>query len=360
MDFVMNKNAERYYRSACRLRLPVTPLPEIDGFDILLGRRRYFCRGFVNTFNDHCSVTIARNKYCTNKLLEKGGIPVPKAVAVCLEQFENIEEHIRDLRFPLVIKPTKDSQMGQDVLCNIKTLTELKTHIRPLLERYEHVSIEEFYGNLNSYRVFVFKKKVLGIVLRSPAQIVGDGQHTIEELIEITNLKRQQTSEMLAPIEIGDELHIRLNELGKRLSDIPYENEKIILRYVSNASRGGTFKPLGRKICKENRQLLARAAHLLHLNLVGFDIQCQDINSPIETSGGVIIEANANPSVRIHEESLVEDGVPHNVTEAVLRSLIYRHPLSYLYARYRNNEGRVYRRCAIALLLFGVAYKILN
>jgi D-alanine-D-alanine ligase-like ATP-grasp enzyme len=357
----MNPNAQHYYKSALKLLLPVRPLPEIDGFDVVLGKKRYFCRGVINFCNDNCSVSIARNKFSTNKLLEHAGLPVPKAIALNKIDFEGgrLEHYLHDLRFPLVIKPTNESRRGDDVLCNIQTMEELKTQLSSLFLKHEFISIEEFHGNLNSYRVLMFNKKVLDVVLRSPARVTGDGIHNLRELINLTNIQRQQTSTLLLPIVIDKELHIRLNELGLDLDYVPKQDESITLCYVSNASRGGTFESLGKKICKENKKILAQAAYVLNLNLVGFDVQCADINVPMKLSRGVIIEANSNPSIRIHEESL-EGGVSVNVTKTILRSLIYRHPFSYLYSLYKNGRAMTYVRGIIAILLFGTAFIILR
>ncbi len=351
----MNKNAEQYYQTALSLYLPVTPIPEIDGFDLRLGKKRYFCRGVVNCFNDHCSVSIARNKYCSNKLLENAGFPVPKAIAISRAEFEDgkLEEYLVGLKFPLVIKPTQDGRRGRDVLCNIQTLEELKQHLTSLFLVEELASIEEFHGNLKSYRVLIFKNKLLGVVRRYPAHVIGDGQHTLQELIDLSNIQRQKISDMLAPIVVDEEVQIRLKELGLTLNSIPYKGESITLCYVCNTSRGGTYEPLGKSICKENKRLLIRAAHTLNLNLVGFDIECVDINRPIETTAGVIIEANANPSVRIHELAIT-GGTPHIVTPTILRSLIYRHPLSYLWGLYKNKRTAFYVRSFILVIVAAV------
>lgn len=354
----MNKNAECYYKNARELLIPVKPVAEIDGFVLNFGRKHYFNRGVINCFNDHCSVSIARDKYASNKLLEKAGLPVPKAITINKTDFEEgfLKEYVSELTFPLVIKPTLDGRRGRGVLCNIQTIEELTQHLASLFLDEDFISIEEFHGNLNSYRVLIFKNKLLGVVQRYPAHVVGDGKHNLEELIELKNIQRNKTSDMLAPILIDEELQIRLAELGLNLKYIPEENKSITLCYVCNSSRGGTFKALGKQICIENKQLLIRAARVLNLNLVGFDIQCNDINLPIETSGGVIIEANANPSVRIHEEAT--DGIPHNVTKPILRSLIWRHPFSYLWNLYKNKQSALYMRMALLLIIIGILYVI--
>ncbi|WP_298626831.1 UDP-N-acetylmuramyl peptide synthase [uncultured Legionella sp.] len=347
----MNKNAEHYYRSAINLFLKAVPVAEIDGFEFYIGKKKYFNRGVINCFNDHCSVSIARDKFASNKILERAGLPVPKATFISRQYFEegSLEELIFGLTFPLVIKPTLDGRRGRAVLCNIQTMEQLRTYLAAYFLHDDYISIEEFHGNLKSYRILILGNKLLGVVERFPAHVVGDGTHNLQELIDLKNQERQQLSDILEPIMFDDELYIRLNELGITLDYIPAKNESITLCYVCNSSRGGTYKPLGQTICKENIKLLIKAAKALKLNLVGFDVQCKDINLPIESTVGVIIEANANPSVRIHEQAT--NGTPHNVTKAILRSLIYRHPFSYLYGLYKNKCTSFYIRSMMFTLI---------
>ena len=252
----MDKNSIRYYQSALKLHLPVTFVQEIDGFELYLGKKRYFFRGALSPLNDGCSTDISLNKYCTNKLLENAGLPVPKAKAIHVTDFEQgkVEEKIADLKFPLVIKPMKDGGRGRDVLCNIQSMEKLKEYLSDYFLLYEYVLIEEFYAKLKSYRVLVFMNKVIGVVLRFPASVIGDGKHTLRALIDLTNIQRRETSDMLPPIVVDHELHIRLNELGMSLEYIPKKDERVTLCYTCNATRGGSFESLGKQICKENRK----------------------------------------------------------------------------------------------------------
>ena len=117
------------------------------------------------------------------------------------------------------------------------------------------------------------------------------------------------------------------------------------------------MESLGTKICKENARLLCRAAKTLDLNIVGFDVICDDILIPIEKSNGVIIEANHNPSIRIHEES--SDYMFSRLTNKIVRAFIYRHPLSYLLTRYKNRTIVTHVRAIIALLFLVVCFKLI-
>ena len=351
----MNKNARCYYEAALKLLLPVEETPEIEGFTLKLGKKNYFFYGSSSPLNNSGSAHVARHKYCMNKILEQAGLPVPKSDFVHVNEYlqGKMEKKIAPLSFPLVAKP-QEGKLGRGVLCNIKTLTQLKNYMVKGFQSDDYLLIEEFHGNLNSYRVLVLNGRVLGVIQRYPSHIIGDGIHTIQKLIEITNLERTQISDAFGPITVDDECLIRLDELGLTVDYVPYKGEWLTLGYTCNATRGGTYTSLGNKICKENRRLMAAAAKALCLELVGFDVQCADINRPIQSTAGVIIEANAGPSIRIHESPV--SGIPVNVSKKIMRRLIYRHPLSYLAALYKNPRSGVYLRVLILAVICGIGY----
>lgn len=353
----INRNAKCYYETALKFFLPVEVIPEIDGFRLNLGKQHYYFSGVGAPFNNSGSIAASRNKYSMNRILDRAGFPVPKATSLHISEYQQgmLEEKISKLSFPLVAKPLL-GKLGRDVLCNIQTIEQLKKYLDENLPYYEFVTIEEFHGNLNSYRVLIFNKRVIGVVQRYPAEVCGDGIHTLRELIDITNDKRLTISDTLSPITVDEECEIRLNELGLDLSYVPKKDESVILGYTSNASRGGTYCSLGNKICKENRRLLIRAANELNITLVGFDVQCTDINIPIETSQGIIIEANDGPSVRIHEYPMA--GYPVKVTRKIIRSYIYRHPLLYLKVLYENRYTALYFRVSL-LVVFLLALTVI-
>ena len=353
----MNKNTQCYYDSALKMFLPVSLDNDIDGFVLTLGKKRYFFYGHGTPLNNATSVQISRNKYFTNKVLEKAGVPVPKAIYIHESEFERLEEKIANLSFPLVAKPMDEGKFGRDVLCNIQTIEELQSYLITNFPKKSYIIIEEFHGNLNSYRVLVFNNRVIGVVIRHPAHVLGDGKHTIEELVELANSLRPTISDTLAPIVIDEECLIRLKELGIDVNYIPKKDEQVTLCYTSNASRGGTYASLGKKICKENKRLLIYAAKALNLRLVGFDVQCLDIMKPIELNNGVIIESNDSPSVRIHEHAII--GAPLLVTKNMIRSFIFRHPLSYLYGLYCRGRTGFFIRSIILIALFGIGVNFL-
>ena len=356
----MERNNYCYYKSALNLFLPVKVIEEIDGFDIQLGNHHYYFRSGAAPVNNFVSSTIAGNKFCTNKVLEAASVPVPKSVGLSCDDFNEglLETIIAPLTFPLVIKPTYLTSYGTDVICNIKDIESLNENLSKLFETYEHISIEEFHGNMKSYRVLVFNNKIIAVSRRYPASVVGDGKHNIEQLIDLTNIERHKLRETLGKIVIDVEMHIKLKEMGLKLNDIPPKGKRITLCYTCNASRGGSMKELSKKMCRKNKKLMIKIANELNLSLTGIDIECQGLDVPIEETGGVIIEANYNPSIFIHEEPMM--GPANNVSKHIVKSLIFKHPFAYLHNLYTNKRTQVYCRIVLVLVLLSIGSGLFN
>lgn len=347
----IDENAVQYYKSAQHLFLPAQELEEINGFQLTLNKHRYLFCGGEPPLNSSCSARVAHHKYCANQLLHMADVPVPNSVMLLEEEFEDgrFIQQIERLKFPLVVKPVQ-ARLGTDVLCNIQTFSELKTALANAFTSYNALLVQEFHGNLTSYRVLVFNQRVIGLVLRHPATVTGDGTNTIRELVELENKSREQINVYLGPIILDTEAQIRLKELGITESYVPVSGERVVLCYTSNATRGGSFGTLStKKICKENRKLMLHITKTLNLKLAGIDIQCADISTPIKNSQGVIVEVNEVPSVRIHE--LPMWGHPQRVTRTIMRYFIYRHPFAYLYSLYRNKQTAFYVKGFIATLI---------
>ncbi len=351
-----DKNTEFYYQSAKSLYLPVEWMDEIDGFTMKLGRERYFFCVRDVAFNRQSNSGMASNKYNTNQYLRANGFPVPKMTYANKAGLEAglLKECIAPLKFPLVIKPTFGG-LGKNVICNIKDLETLEEEAAKLLEKTEFVNIEEFHGGLKSYRALLFKKKVIALVFREGAHVFGDGQHSIQQLIEQANRQRAEIGSYLKPIVVDVEARICLKDQGLGLDDVPARDQKVILCHTSNASRGGVFEALPlHKICPENRQLLERIARVTDMDLVGIDVECENISIPIERSRGVILELNSSPSIRIHEEPMA--GPATMVTRKMMKSFIFKHPFAYLKALYYNRQTSTMMKAvmllAAAVLLF--------
>ena len=332
----MNVLAQLYRNAAQQLMLPCKYDLRFDGIEICFHKTRYFFRGGATPFNDAGSVDIACNKYCVNAILHDAGFPVPSAGA--LSKANCIDGHwvLPEFNYPLVAKPTINPiGGGLDVLCNIQNKEALIQYLNKTADKYRFISIESFEAGLTTYRVTIFFNKVIAVARRDPASIIGDGNHSIAELIAIENIDRKKRKHTypIDTIKLEQEHLQKLKELGLTPLDIPKKDEKIVLCYASSSMHGESIVALGDSICPENEKLLCDAAKTLNLNLVGFDVICEDINRPIQDSRGFIIEANFNPDVTIHE--LPSNGIAIPVTRILLHKLIRMHPFCYFMIRLR-------------------------
>lgn len=353
----MDKNTKLYFDSARALFLSPATIDDIAGFSIARGKQRYFFRGAITPFNSSSGLIISSNKYCMNKLLASAGFPVAKANSYNIEEFQEecLESLIKEFNFPLVVKPTCGTALGEDVLCNITSMEQLRAGILKRFQRHKFLSIEEYHSDLNSYRVLILYNKVIGVVQRFPASVTGDGVHSIKELIDLQNIERAMRYGNLTQqaIKIDEECIHRLKSLKMTINTIPQLNEKIVICYTCNSSRGGTLKSLGKQIHKKNAQLLCRAAKELDLNFVGLDVACEDIMTPIETSRGIIIEANHAPDITLHEYPM--EGKRCQVSKTIMRRIIFQHPILYLLGLLQSRRLAFYNRVLLvgALCLAG-------
>lgn len=130
------------------------------------------------------AVDIGADKHLTKEHLIKANVPAPKGKNY--SQDTSVDEIVQDaltIDFPLVVKPNFGS-LGKGVTTDIKNKSELKAaiqHVRDL--DYGDVVIERFVQGVD-YRIYVVDNQVVGAIKRVPANVVGDGQHTIEQLIK--------------------------------------------------------------------------------------------------------------------------------------------------------------------------------
>lgn len=357
----MEPVTELYYKACLKFRLQPIKLPEIDGFKVIIDGVNFYFRAGQTPLNDCASAGVSSNKYSINKVLARANIPVPNSVAFTKEEHESGKTKYLNLHYPLVTKPTWDSACGKDVFCNIQNEHELHKHLDKMYETYPCMSIEEFKKNLNSYRILVLDGKVIGLVHRIAAHVVGNGRHTIEELIEIINKKRKRIKREykipLGPLKIMDETQIIFQELRIDKTYIPWEGESVPLRYICNSTYGGGMKALPlEQLHPDNATLACQAAQVLNLRLVGFDVLCHNISESIHETEGYFLEANYNPDLTIHENTIFGEKtrVSHMIIKNFLENPTCGHQPNNLISKLLSPATVVTGFIGTALLFLGM------
>ena len=269
--------------------------------------------------DNYASVLIMENKVVTKKVLEKANINVPKGY-----EFTSIEDAIKSLndyaQKDIVIKP-KSTNFGLGVAI-FKGNTNIDHIVRSLKIAFEYdntVLVEEFVAG-NEYRFLVIGDKVSGILNRVPANVIGDGRHSIKELVDIKNkdsLRGTGYKRPLEKIELDENAKMFLKEQGKNFNFTPNKGEVVYLRENSNISTGGDSIDFTDLIPERFKKIAIESAKAVGANICGVDMIIEDYKD--EESNYSIIELNFNPAIHIH--SYPYKGKERNIAKDVLELL---------------------------------------
>lgn len=234
--------------------------------------------------------SVGDKKILTKKALEKSGIPVPKGEVFSKEiENEDIIAYANKIGYPIVLKPANAAQ-GKGVITNINDGSFLRKSLKHVREelKYEEVIIEEHITG-KEYRVYVMEDNVISVLNRIPANVVGDGKHTINELIKMKNKERRKNPRLFSClIKVDFEIKNILSENGLTLNSIPKDNELIYLRGKSNISSGGDSVDVTDEFPNEVKRVAINALKQIpNFPNGGVDIMIDD-TKPIDQAAKVI------------------------------------------------------------------------
>ncbi|MBE1523412.1 hypothetical protein [Nesterenkonia lutea] len=204
--------------------------------------------------------------------------------------------------FPLVLKPLRGS-MGRDVFTNLRTREDLVDTFRYLVSRCkpgEKLVLESHFAG-EDYRVLVVGDRVAAACLRRPANVVGDGVSTIQELIDMKNSVRLENPYLCKKLIKRDrEVDQFLQRQGFSLSHTPASGVEVPLRGKANASQGGDSIDKTHELPAAVKDAAVQAvAAVPGLAIAGVDILFDKNRTPVEDSFRVI-EMNSRPEIEIN------------------------------------------------------------
>ncbi|HEX2682329.1 MAG TPA: cyanophycin synthetase, partial [Ferruginibacter sp.] len=287
---------------------------------MLLGQGRnqkIICATTTGATSD-IAVDMASNKAATKKLLAENYIPVPQGTVISKE--EEIANAIREIGFPMVIKPLAGNH-GRAVKLRISSEAEAIDAFRNAKEISRYVILERFIDGAD-YRFLLVNYKLQAVARRTPALVIGDNESTIAELIEKVNadeMRGEGHEKPLTSIKIDSITMSILNKKNLSLDSVLHFGEILFLQDAANLSSGGTATDVTDMVHPDNVFMAERIARLMNLDICGIDIIAEDITSPITKENGAVVEVNAGPGFRMH--LLPSAGTPRNVAEPVLEML---------------------------------------
>lgn len=272
----------------------------------------------VTSETKHIAVEIAQDKELTIKLLKDSGLPVPQSI-LCGSLEETLDA-AHEVGFPCVVKPYNLSH-GRGVMLNLRNDAEVTEAWRVNDEMTSYVLVETFLPG-KDHRVLVVNGEIVAVAERVPGHVIGDGERTISQLIDIVNADPRRGvghEKTLTRLLLDEQATRLLGHAGKTPESILAPGEVFFLRSTANLSTGGTAIDRTDRIHPANAEIARRAALVVGLDIAGIDLICPDVSVPIRETGGGIVEVNAAPGFRMHVAPT--QGKARNVAKPVMDML---------------------------------------
>lgn len=287
---------------------------------VQLGHGRYQQRiqATITSKTPHIAVELSCDKEETHGILEDLGLPVPHQILASSESRALRAAH--KIGFPVVIKPFNGNH-GRGVSINLQDDEQIKVAFEMARKHSRSVIVESFIEGLD-HRLLVVNGELVAAAKRVPGHVVGDGEKSIEELVEILNSDPRRGvghEKVLTRIEFDQQADRLLQQKGYDRETVPPEGEVVYLRSTANLSTGGTAVDVTDVIHPDNRAMAIRSAQAIGLDVGGVDFLTDDITESYRTTGGAICEVNAAPGFRMHVAP--SEGTPRDVASPVMDML---------------------------------------
>ena len=276
------------------------------------------------TSKDNYVVPLAMaNKTVTKKILADAGFPVPAG-----DEFTSLEQGLA--YYPLikgkqiVVKPKSTNfGLGISIFQEPASLDNYKKALEIAFAEDTAVLVEEFIPG-TEYRFFILDGRCEAVLLRVAANVVGDGKHTIRELVAQKNANPLRGRDHRSPLEIiklGDIEQLMLTQQGYAPDDILPEGKKVNLRRNSNISTGGDSIDVTETMDSSYQELAAAMATSMGAWACGVDLIIPDKTQPAskEKPHFTCIELNFNPAMYIH--TYCAEGPGQAITPKILDKL---------------------------------------
>ena len=272
--------------------------------------------GTISDANSLIAYWISNDKWMTRQFLKRKGIR--QATGILLARNYQPEQ-LNSIDFPAVVKPV-DTDHGIAVSTNIQNREDLKLAISSAFSHSEKVIVEEYFKG-QEYRFLVIDEKIRAIAYRVPANVTGDGQSTIKQLIDEKNKGRgTDYRHPLLKITIDEEVYRHLKALSLTPQSILKDGEKIYLRNNSNLSTGGDSIDVTDDMPDFYKDVAVKSAQAAGLNIAGIDIIIGDMKRSPSTENYIVVELNAPAMLSMHD--FPYKGKNRHVEKYVLDSIL--------------------------------------
>ncbi|MEA2667670.1 MAG: cyanophycin synthetase, partial [Chloroflexota bacterium] len=343
---------------AARRDIPYIRLNEQSFVQLGQGKYQQRIRATMTSRTSALGVDIAGDKKLTTSLLASAGLPVPRSDMVRSAD-EAVAAAVR-IGYPVVSKPL-DGNHGRGVGLDLRNEEDVRRGFeRALRQTRSGLVVVESFIQGNDYRVLVIDGHMVAVAERVPAHVIGDGTHTVLELVEITNKDPRRGighEKVLTRIRIDEAAEELVLKQGFALDQVPPKDAVVKLAATANMSTGGISIDRTFEADHDNVEIAEEAARVVGLDVAGIDFLTPDICQPVRETGGAIVEVNAAPGFRMHTNPT--EGEPQYVAKAVIDMLFPQGtPARIPIIAVTGSNGKTTTARMIAHIVKGLGHKV--
>ena len=305
---------------AARRDIPYIRLNDQSFVQLGQGRYQQRIRATMTSRTSALGVDIAGDKKLTTTLLASAGLPVPRSDMV--RSADEATAAAARIGYPVVTKPL-DGNHGRGVSLDLRSDEDVRRGFDRAIEQTRSgVVVVESFIQGNDYRVLVIDGHMVAVAQRVPAHVIGDGEHTVRELVDITNRDSRRGighEKVLTRIKVDSAAEELVRRQGFDLDAVPPKETFVKLAATGNMSTGGISIDRTWEADHDNVEIAEEAARVVGLDVAGIDFLTPDISQPVRETGGAIVEVNAAPGFRMHTHPT--EGDPQYVAKAVIDML---------------------------------------
>jgi GNAT-family acetyltransferase (TIGR03103 family) len=281
------------------IRIEVTDA-ESGEMRLSVGGRTVLTLESLSEFTSAVAMSRCDDKRVTRRIMERAGVRVARGAVAGEGNLADALALMGEVG-GVVVKPARGEQ-GRGITVGVRDEAGLERAVALALQFCPDVLVEELVDG-DDLRVIVIDRKVVAAAVRRPAEVVGDGRHTVTELVRSTSRRRERATGGESRIPLDDTTAEVVADSGYAMDDVPPNGERIRVRRTANLHTGGTIEDVTARLHPEIADASVRAAKALGIPVTGLDFLVPDVASP----GYVFIEANERPGLANHEPQPVAE-----------------------------------------------------
>ena len=281
-------------------------------------RSEYVMQATRTGADTYITPLLMNNKTVSKLILDEQGIATPLGEEFTAEA--TTEVLIRWEDRPAVIKPKSTNfGVGVTIFTEGASLSALNAAAQEAFTHDETILVETYIQGIE-YRFLVIDDEVCAVMQRKPANVVGDGVSTIEQLVTKKNEHPYRSRGYRSPLNtivIDDAVREFIARDGYDPQSVPTKDETVFLRPNSNISTGGDSIDVTDRTDPYFKDLAVAAARAFNAMFCGVDLIIEDLTDPNSSYG--VIEVNWNPAIHVHHFPL--EGVEREIAGKVLEAI---------------------------------------